>query len=344
MHIGVSPVRISFAGGGTDLPEYYNSFNGCVLGTTINKFTYVMIHPRSDETFQSFSPDFQKHSKPKKLDKIEIEDGTEISSAIIKSLNYKKGLDIIMCSDVPGGSGLGASSSLAVNLINTLNFTNGKKLQPKKIAETAFEIERNVLNWPMGKQDEYLTAFGGLNFFKFSKNRVSSKNINITKQTQSELQNNLLLFFVGTTRKSSSILQKQIKRITTKNQQTLDSLHFVKNLADSLFTSLNNSDITKFGELLHDGWIAKKNFSPNVSNQKIDKIYKYALKHGALGGKLTGAGGGGHLLLYVEKRKQKSIIPKMEKIGLTNIPFLFHQKGPQIFNLHQFLGKDNVKI
>jgi len=175
MFIGTCPVRISFAGGGTDLPEYYEYFDGCVLGTTINKFTYVVIHPRTDKFFQSFSPDFQKYYKPKRFNKIEIEDGTEISSAIIKYLNYEDGLDVILCSDVPAGSGLGASSSLAVNFINTLNFINGKKLNSKKIAETAFQIERDILNWPMGKQDEYLTSFGGLQFFEFRQNHVMSK-------------------------------------------------------------------------------------------------------------------------------------------------------------------------
>ena len=338
MHIGVCPVRISFAGGGTDLPEYYEHFGGCVLGTTINQFTYVVIHPRTDKTFQSFSPDFQKHYKPKRFNKIEIEDGTEISSAIIKYLNYKDGLDVILCSDVPAGSGLGASSSLAVNLINTLNFINGKKLNSKKIAETAFQIERNILNWPMGKQDEYLTSSGGLQFFEFCKNRVISKKIKINKNTRSELEKNLLLFFIGKTRKSSSILQKQIRKTQEKNEKTLNSLHFVKNLAESLYDSLNSSDITKFGELLHAGWNAKKNFSSNVTNQKIDSIYDFALKNGAIGGKITGAGGGGHLLLYCKEKKQKSLITKLQKKGLTNIPFSFYNKKPQVINLSKYLG------
>jgi D-glycero-alpha-D-manno-heptose-7-phosphate kinase len=338
MHVGICPVRISFAGGGTDLPEYYEKFGGCILGTTINKFTYVIIHPRTDNTFQSFSPDFQKHYKPKIFKKIEIEDGTEISSAIVKFLNYKDGLDVILCSDVPGGSGLGASSSLAVNLINTINFMNGKKFNSKKIAETAFEIERNVLNWPMGKQDEYLTATGGLQFFEFKKNKVSSRKINLNKKTSYELDNNLLLFFVGKTRKSSYILNKQIKKTKEKNQKTINSLHFVKELAESLFDSLNKSDITKFGELLDQGWNAKKNFSSNVSNPKIDLIYNYALKNGAIGGKITGAGGGGHLLLYCEKNNQKKIIEKLEKKGLTHIPFSFFNKTPQVINLKNFLN------
>jgi len=149
------------------------------------------------------------------------------------------------------------------------------------------------------------------------------------------------LFFIGKTRKSSSILEKQIKKTQDKNKKTLNSLHFVKNLAESLYDSLNNSDITKFGELLHDGWNAKKNFSSNVTNQKIDYIYDYALKNGAIGGKITGAGGGGHLLLYCKEKKQKQLIEKLQKKGLTYIPFSFYNKKPQVINLSKFLGGTN---
>jgi D-glycero-alpha-D-manno-heptose-7-phosphate kinase len=222
-------------------------------------------------------------------------------------------------------------------LINTLNFINDKKLNTTEIAETAFKIERNILNWPMGKQDEYLTATGGLQFFEFKQNKVISKKINISKKTKLELEKNLLLFFVGNTRKSSSILKKQIKKTQEKNQKTLNALHSVKHLAESLYDSLNNSDISKFGELLDAGWIAKKKFSSNVSNIKIDSIYDYALKNGAIGGKITGAGGGGHLILYCNLNKQKSLIEKLGKKGLTHIPFSFYDKKPQVINLANFV-------
>jgi D-glycero-alpha-D-manno-heptose-7-phosphate kinase len=145
------------------------------------------------------------------------------------------------------------------------------------------------------------------------------------------------LFFVGNTRKSSSILKKQIKKTQEKNQKTLNALHSVKHLAESLYDSLNNSDISKFGELLDAGWIAKKKFSSNVSNIKIDSIYDYALKNGAIGGKITGAGGGGHLILYCNLNKQKSLIEKLGKKGLTHIPFSFYDKKPQVINLANFV-------
>ena len=144
------------------------------------------------------------------------------------------------------------------------------------------------------------------------------------------------MFFVGNTRKSSSILKKQIKKTQEKNQKTLNALHSVKHLAESLYDSLNNSDITKFGELLDAGWTAKKNFSTNVSNIKIDLIYDYALKNGAIGGKITGAGAGGHILLYCEKNKQKLLKEKMKNIGLDFVKFNFHKNSPKVLNLYDY--------
>jgi len=339
MKIGVTPVRISFAGGGTDLPEFFNNFGGNVVATTISKFTHVIIHPRFDKSFQSFSPDFQKHYVSRKFDNIEIEDGNEIAASIVKFLKFKKGIDVVLYSDVPGGSGLGASSSLAVNLINVLSKMRNQKWNSKKIAETAFKIERNVLNWPMGKQDEYITSFGGLNFLQFNKNKVVVKKISLNKNSYQELETNLLLFFVGMTRNSSHILSSLITNIKKRNKKTIDSLLSVKTLGLEMYDTLQNSDITKFGELLNKGWIAKKNFSKDVSNSKIDKLYSIAIQKGALGGKLTGAGGGGHLLLYCEKNKQKSVISNMKKLGLRQVDFKFYNDGPKVFDLYDSLNK-----
>ena len=339
MFVGTCPVRISFAGGGTDLPEFYEEYGGNVIATTINHFTYVVIHNRRDKSFQAFSPDFQKHYKPTKLKNIEVEDGTEIASAIVKFLKFKDGIDVVLYSDVPAGSGLGASSSLAVNLVNTLTTLRGKKLTNVKIAETAFKVERTILKWSLGKQDEYLTSTGGFNFLEFTKNKVKVKPIRMNNVARSELDDNLLLFFVGLQRNSSNILSNQIQNIVQKNEDTIKSLKYVKELTLEMYDSLHHSDITKFGELLHKGWMAKKNFSKDVSNKKIDKMYDSALKFGALGGKLTGAGGGGHLLLYCEKHKQTSLILKLEKLGLRHINFKFYSKGPKVLDLYKQVNR-----
>ena len=335
MIVGLSPIRISFAGGGTDLPEFYNKSGGKVVTTAIDLFTYSIIHPRHDGKFQAFSPDFQKHYKPASFEKIRIEDGTEIASAVTKFLNYKSGINVILASDAPAGSGLGASSSLAVNLVNTIQTLKGKKFQSAKIAETAFKIGRQSLKWPIGKQDEYISAFGGFNLITFKKNKVTVSKIKIKKSTFEELKKNIMLFFVGHTRTSSSILVDQISRIKNNDKKTLDSLSKVQDLAESMAYLLNRSDITSFGKLLHEGWIAKRKFAKGVTNSRIDSIYSKAIKNGAMGGKLTGAGGGGHMIFYCEKQYQTKLIQSMKKYGLRHITFNFYNSGPKVLNLSE---------
>ena len=340
MIVGISPVRLSFAGGGTDVPEFFNDFEGNVVTTTINQFTYVIIQHRDDNSFQAFSPDFQKHYKPTNLNNIEIEDGTEIASSIFKYFNYDTGSNVILCSDTPSGSGLGSSGSLAVNLVNVITKLKNENWDKTRIAETAFHIEREILHWPMGKQDEYATAFGGFNFIKFNSEKVTVSPINLSDSLKTELQNNLVLFYIGDTRNSSSILSSQLDKITKKNSDTLRSLQNVKNLAQEMYDSLKNSDITKFGELLHKGWLAKKQFTTGISNEKIDGIYEAARQNGALGGKLTGAGGGGHMLFYCELEKQPQLIEKMKSLGLKKVNCSFYNHGPKILNLYDFATSD----
>lgn len=330
----MSAVRMSFAGGGTDMPEYYNEYGGNVITSTINQFTYAVIQHRHDQSFQAFSPDFQKHYKPTKFEKIQIEDGTEIAASVIKYLKYKSGINVMLCSDVPAGSGLGASSSLAVNLVNTIKTLEEEKWTREHIAETAFHIGRHILKWPIGKQDEYISAFGGFRFIKFEKDKVKVSSTKLTRSSLEELEKNILLFFIGKTRNSSDILSNQIERIKRKEHDTMNSLAYVKELAQTMHESLNKSDITKFGELLHKGWLAKKQFAKGVTNPHIDKIYKRALENGAMGGKLAGAGGGGHMLFYCESPKQKKFIKKMESLGLKQVNFGFYNDGPKILNLY----------
>ncbi len=336
MNLGLSPVRLSFAGGGTDMPEYYEKFGGNVVSTTIDKFTYAIVHPRQDNSFQAFSPDLQKHFAPRVFGKIAIEDGTEIASSIVKYLKYKTGINIILFSDVAAGSGLGASSSLMVNLLNTLLFTRGEKFNKTKIAETAYDIARNILHWPLGKQDEYISSFGGFNYIKFSKEKITVSPILMNQHTLKELESNLLLFFMGVTRKSTEILIDQIKRVNKNDPQTISSLHHINDLGLSMYRSLKNSDIERFAQLLNEGWKSKRKFSSKISNPTIDSLYEKAIKLGALGGKLTGAGGGGHLLFYCEKNKQKKVINYMKSHGLQEIKFNFYDDGPKVLDVEKY--------
>lgn len=336
MFVGMTPVRLSFSGGGTDMPEYYEKYGGCVISTNINKFTYVVINSKFDNNFQAFSSDFETHHKKTNYEKLKPKYGTEIPISVVKYFKYKMGGDFLICSDVAPGSGLGASSALTVNCIKTISSLMKKKLSKQKIADIAFHIERNILKHPIGKQDDYIASFGGFNYIKFEKDVIKVNPIKIKKSTINELEKNLLLFFVGDTRKNSNVLSKQLKNTQQENKNTIESLHNAKSLVDKFYDNLKNADLMSLGELLHQGWNAKKQFAKGVTNYKIDKIYQTALKFGATGGKLTGAGAGGHLLLYCETTKQKRVLKKMISLGLTSIPFNFHSTGPKILNLYDY--------
>jgi len=336
MLLGIAPVRISLAGGGTDYPDYFEKFGGRVIETSISKYVYVILNERSDDSFQAFSTDFQTHQQTTSFQDLQPKTGTEIAVSVIKHLNYNVGTNLLICSDVPPGSGLGSSGSLAVNLVNSLSKINKKSKSKQELAETAFHIGRNILKWPIGKQDEYAASFGGFNEIIFSKDKISVNPI-VKKNLIQELEENLLLFFVGETRDSSTILSHQIENIKNNQNDIVSSLQTVSELSNLMYDKLKNSDLTSFGELLHKGWETKKKFAPNVSNTEIDKIYESALEFGALGGKLTGAGGGGHLLLYCEKQKQSNLIGKMTSLGLKNIEFKFEKEGAKILNLYDFV-------
>jgi len=334
---GISPVRISLAGGGTDMPEYYEKFGGNVVSSTISLFTYLMMKPRKDNSFQAFSTDFEIHQSKTTFKKLKAKAGTEIAVSVIKHLNFKNGADFIIASDVPPGSGLGASSSLTVNLVTLISNLQKKKLSKKQIAEKSFFIERKLLLHPIGKQDDYITSFGGFNHIKFSKNNTTVTPICIKKSKLEELQNNLLLFFLGTTRKSSIVLSKQLKKTKNLEPSTLNALHRVNQLSEELSQSLKKSDLTKVGEILDQGWKEKKNFTSQVSNYKIDKIYSNAIKKGAIGGKLTGAGAGGHMLFYCEPKKQNSLKNEMKRLGLKHVDFNFYPHGSKVLNLYDYI-------
>ena len=327
MLLGSAPLRLSFAGGGTDLKEYYEKFEGSVVSTAINRFTYVIVTPRQDKSFQVFSSDFQVHYTPTKYNDLKPKHGSELVVTVIKALDYQDGANLMLNSEVAPGSGLGASSSLAVNLVKTISTLKKEKMSDEDIAENAYDIGRNKLNWTIGKQDEYISAFGGFNFIKFKNDKVTVNKISISKNSLLELEKNVLLFYIGKTRNSSNILQDQIKLIKENNQKTLNALHYVKELSEKMYSSLSQSDITKFGELLNIGWEAKKKFVKGITNEYVDKLYNLGMESGALGGKLTGAGGGGHILFYCDPSKQKKLIEKMQGQGLEHVKCKFYESG-----------------
>ena len=333
MLVGRAPLRISFAGGGTDLEEYHNNYDGYTVSFTINKYTWVMAKPRQDKLVQGFSPDFALHLPPTKHTKLKEIQGHEIVIAGLKEMKFSNGVDMYLGSDVKPNSGLGASSSLTSNLVNVIIKLQNKKSKKQEIAKKAYHIGHDILKWGIGKQDEYAAVYGGLNLFKYTKEKVLVKPIKLNQSTLQELQKNSMLFRMGERKHSVNILQKQIKNMKNSKTMTLEALHQSKNLAIDVKDALKNNDLEKFSELINKGWKIKKQFAEGISNPHIEKISKIALKDGAKSLKVTGAGGGGHMFIYAEPKKQKIIEKDLKKMGVEKVDFRYQTQGVKAFNI-----------
>ena len=312
-----TPFRMSFIGGGSDLKEFYSRSNGSVLSTSINKYMYVFIHPFFDNRIQI------KYSKTELVDKIE-----DIKHPIVRTILNKfklTGIDINSIADIPSGTGLGSSSSYTVGLLHAIYKYNGIEINSKELSEKACEIEIDLLNEPIGKQDQYAAAYGGLNVINFFKNgSVKVEPVNIEKETLYNLQRNLLLFYTGHTRKASNILIHQKKGIINDEKKFLTQKKMTS-LVKEAKLCLENSNLDDFGKILNKNWVLKRSLSKKISNSHIDDIYDIALKSGATGGKILGAGGGGFLLLYCIKEKQKKLRNRLRE--LREIEFSFDSSG-----------------
>ena len=333
MFIGRSPLRISFAGGGTDLEEYHNKFDGYSISSTINKYTYVIAKLRNDDKLQGFSPDFASHLPPRKHHTKSVQ-GHEIVLVGLKEMNFKKGVDMYLATDVEPNSGLGASSSLTANFVNLLAHIQKKKMSKNKIAMKAYFIGHNVLKWGIGKQDEFAAVFGGFNLLKFTKKKVYVYPISIRKSTHKELQEKSLLFHLGNRKHSEGILKSQIASIKKSNEKTITALHKAKKLALDMRDALKMNDLTRFSQILKEGWEVKKNYTAGISNPRIEAISKKAFSSGVTALKVTGAGGGGHMYVFAELAKHSRIIKELAKIGVQKVNFQYENTGAAVFTLN----------
>lgn len=323
MIIARSPLRISLGGGGTDLPSYYKDHEGFLIAAAIDKYIYITIH-------QTFVEDIiVKYSQIERVKEVE-----EIKHPIIKEalklINLDgKYLEITSMADIPAGTGLGSSGSFTVALLKALHSFKRDLISNRELAEQACNIEINKLGEPIGKQDQYIAAFGGVTCFKFSKNGfVSVKPLNIDKETLYNLEDNLLLFFTGYSRNSSSILKEQDDKSKDMNTEMIENLNFVKEIGLESKKALESKDLHHFGELMNTHWEYKKKRSNKMSNEKIDNWYNIALENGAIGGKLIGAGGGGFLMFYTEDKKRLRHIFGSE--GLQEVRFRFDFEGTKV--------------
>ena len=330
----MSPLRVGFAGGGTDLEEYHNKYEGATISATIDKFTYVFARLRNDKKLQSFSPDFASHLPPKTFSKIAPPQGHEIVLSCLKEMKFSKGIDMFFCSDVSPGSGLGASGAMACNIVQVLLSFQQKKLSKKAIALKAYRTGHDVLKWKIGKQDEFGATFGGFNLCKFKKKKVNVIPISLNKNFLKELKDNSMLFNIGYRGHSSKILEKQVVNIKKSAKAPLEALHRQKEIALEIANSLKKNDLTEFTELLKEGWEQKKKNANGITNRTIEQICKISFLNGANALKVTGAGGGGHMYLIAKPSRHKKIEKALQRLGVKKVPFNFTDQGTRQIELN----------
>ncbi len=332
MIITRAPVRISFGGGGTDIPGFYEKHGGAVVNITINKYFYSFYCPREDEKIQMISSDFQSLLAVDDFYSLKFGEGFDIPSAVIKHYRLYHGFDLFTASEIPPGSGLGSSGAVTVNMVRLCSKLKNETLTQRQIAEDAYFIQSEILNLPIGKQDEYASAYGGLNFIEFSENNISIDPVKIDPGTKKCLEKNLLLFFTKKTRQASEILQSQEESIRENDTSVIEAMIEVKKNAYLIKEALEENNLKRFGGLLNDAWNSKKKMSPGITNEFLDRIYEIAMQNGALGGKIAGAGGGGYFMFYCEEEKQENLKSAMEAEKLGYLDFNFSEKGVTILN------------
>ena len=337
-----SPVRISFGGGGTDLPAYYEQFGGAVLSVTIDKYFYTILTARSDSRIQVISSDLRVFETWQDISNVNLRGSSlEIPLAVLKEMNCDISADLFLASEIPPGTGLGSSASVCVNILKTLSTYLQRPISKYELAERSFYIARHLLGKHVGKQDEYAAAFGGLNFITFHPDgKTEVEPIDLNPSLLAEFQRNLMLFFTGSAHHSWTILQEQELSSRRQTGGAVDALHEVKALGIRMRSALQQGDIRELGALLHEAWQAKRRISSKISTPRIDELYIVARQHGALGGKITGAGGGGFLLLYCEPEFQASVRDAMKAKDVHQMNFAFDMQGAQAIVNDPFVNRD----
>jgi D-glycero-alpha-D-manno-heptose-7-phosphate kinase len=322
MIITRSPLRLSLGGGGTDLPSYYRSNGGFVVSAALDKHVYVTVH-------EPFTPQFIiKYSKTELVDSV-----GEIQHPIIREalrlIGRSAPLEVVSMSDIPAGTGLGSSGAFTTALLKALHRVENNSISPAALAEQACHIEIERLEEPVGKQDQYVAAFGGISAFTFHPSgEVSVEPLRLSADTINALEDNVMLFFTGFTRSAGGILAHQDEQTRQCDPAMLANLDAIKQIGREIRTLLERGDLRCFAELMHVHWQRKRARSPNMTNSRIDDCYEAARRGGALGGKLVGAGGGGFLMLYTEDRTR--LRRAMTALGLREVRIRFDFEGAKV--------------
>ena len=330
MLIARAPVRISFFGGGTDLPAYYNRFGGAVLNTTIDKYVYAILNVSERSALQITSSDYHTFYRHPPSEPLVWDGDLSLPRAVLQHFGVETGLNMFLASEVPPGTGLGSSSAVTVALVKAISTTCNLKLSAKEIAEMACEIEINKLGKPIGVQDQYAAAYGGLNWVTFSAEAIKVEPMNVPQETLARLESNLLLMFTGQAHDSAVILAHQRKSSQERDPGVIEALQGGHALALEAREYLLKGQVDQFGALLHRAWQLKKRFAPGVTTERIDRCYGIARQNGALGGKIAGAGGGGFLMLYCDEGASPRVEAALARYGLRRMDFRFEADGPRV--------------
>lgn len=320
-----SPLRISLGGGGTDLPSYYREHGGFLIAGAIDKYVYIALH-------QTFVEELIiKYSQMETVHSVDEIQHPIIREALRLLELDGRGLEIVSMADLPAGTGLGSSGSFTTALLKSLHTLQRRPITPRQLAEQACHIELERLQEPIGKQDQYIAAFGGVTCFEFRRDgHVEVTPLRLAPETFYNLEDNLLLFFTGYSRSASAILKDQDTRSKQADPKMIDNLHYTKQLGYESREALESGNLHRFAELMHIHWERKRQRSGGMSNPKIDEWYDLARENGAIGGKLIGAGGGGFLMFYTEEKTR--LRRALTAAGLREVRFRFELEGSTIIN------------
>lgn len=334
MIITRTPFRVTLGGGGTDLPSYYSRFGGFIFSFAMDKYMYINVNrPVVDNLIRL------KYSKSETVEKV-TELKHDIARACLEKLGIAHTIEIASMSDIPAGSGLGSSSCYTIGLLHAMHTLKREYIPLQDLAEEACEIEIDILKKPMGKQDQYLAAFGGFTVMEISKEGVVQvSQANVSNGMLEDLKSNLFLFFTGVKRINKEILGEQSRSTEKSKKEVLESLHYIKESGYKILEIVETGNITELGKMFDEHWQYKKRMAKGITNPEFNKIYDTAMKNGALGGKISGAGGGGFFLFYCEEGKEK-LRSAMAEMGLKEMYFDFDFEGTKILaNFMTYRGK-----
>jgi D-glycero-alpha-D-manno-heptose-7-phosphate kinase len=324
MIITRTPFRITLGGGGTDLPSYYEKYGGFIFSAGIDKYMFI-------DSNRSVADDLirVKYSKSETVESVD-ELQHDIAREILHITGVEKNIDISSLADIPAGTGLGSSSCYAVGLLHAIHIMKREYVPLAQLAEMDFHIEANLLKRPIGKQDPYMAAFGGLTVLEIARDgAVNVRKANVSYEIADELNKNMLIFFTGKTRGADEILREQENAVKEEKASVVDSMHYIKDIGYQILEAAESGNIDVVGQKFHEHWQYKKKISSKMSNPEFDRIYDIAQEHGALGGKISGAGGGGFFTFYVPDR-QRTFREKMRELGLREMRYHFDFEGSKV--------------